>query len=182
VLADVSSPLPSTKAPERRKALIARFDGLRGTADRLGPSIDYVRLQLTLASAEFDIDRLAAEDRLTELFDYSAKILDLSSKGEAFARLAVALKRFAEKHYLTFGHSVEDACLEELDSVVLGLIYSTADQSTAVTGMLGALARGFLDKALEYTSLVKYGGATRPHRRRHHRFVSQTADISRQAQ
>lgn len=158
LLADLSSPLPSTKSPSRCRSLIGSFDGLRGTAERLGPSVDYVRLQLSLASAEFEIDQSAAERRLSELFDYVVKIEDLSSKGEAFARLLSVLKVLGSKHYLLFGSSLEKQCLEQLEGAVLSLIYSTADQYTAIAGIVRAMADSFLAKALEYVSLANTEG------------------------
>jgi hypothetical protein len=154
LLADLSLPLPFAPSETRRRDLIKSFDGLRGTAERLGPSIDYVRLQLSLASAEFVFDQVASEGRLMELVNYSAKVPDLSSRGEAFARLLVTLKILSGQKYLSFGHTLETQCFEELDGVVLLLILNTADQHAAVTGMISALARGFLSKALEYTSLA----------------------------
>ena len=145
LLAELSSPLSSTQPASNRRALIASFDGLRGTAERLGPSIDFVKLQLSLASAEFEFDQPAAERRLVELFDYAAKVQDLSSRGEAFARLlgTLKVKAFASQHYLSFGSSLEAQCSDGLENVVLLLIESTADQYTALTGIISSLAVGF---------------------------------------
>jgi hypothetical protein len=154
LLADLSSPLASIVLDVRRRELVGAFDGLRGTAERLGPSIDYVRLQLSLASAELVSDQPKAEGRLMELIEFVGKIQDLSSKGEAYARFLGALKGFAAKTHLAFGGSLEAQCSDELESVVLLLTDSTADQYTALTGMTSALAGGFLSKALEYASLV----------------------------
>jgi hypothetical protein len=154
LLADLSSPLPSIESVTRRRELIGAFDGLRGTAERLGSSIDYVRLQLSLASAELVSDQPAAEGRLMELLEFVARIQDLSSKGEAFARFLGALRSFATKTQLSFGTALDTQCSDELENVVLLLIESTADQYTALTGMTSALAGGFLSKALEYASMV----------------------------
>src|SRR5262249_9077126 len=92
LLADLSKAVAGSPTVERKRELIGMLDGVRGTAERLGPSVDYVRLHLSLALAEAEIDAAASEGRLIETFDYIARIGDVSSRGEAYAIFLGALK------------------------------------------------------------------------------------------
>ncbi len=154
LLADIASALPGAVEIERRKSLIAELDGLRGTAERLGPSVDYVKLQLTIALAEADFDGQAAEGRLIELLDYVARIGDLPAKGEAYARFLSAIKLLSSRLKLASGEMLEGQCASELESVVLLLSASTADQHFAMGGIIEGLALGDLDKALDYVKVL----------------------------
>lgn len=85
LLSDLSRAIAGAPTIQRKKELIGMLDGVRGTAERLGPSVDYVRLQLSLAVAEASIDFSASEGRLMEISDYISRIGDLPSRGEAYA-------------------------------------------------------------------------------------------------
>ena len=154
LLADLSTALVGTCEPERQRALIEALDGVRGTAERLGPSVSYVRLQLSIAAAEYTSNRSAAEGRFMELIDYIARISDLSSKGEAYAHFLAKLASLNCKGSFTSGDSLEQQCSNELETVVLQLVLSTADHYLALANVITALANGYLDKALEYTRIV----------------------------
>ncbi len=154
LLADISSALPGAPDMQRKRDLIAALDGLRGTAERLGPSVDYVRLQLTIALAEADFDGQAAEGRLIELVDYVARIGDPPAKGEAYARFLGTLKLLSSRLRFASGESLESQCASELESVVLLLSTSTADQRIALGGIIEGLAPGDLHKALDYVQLI----------------------------
>jgi hypothetical protein len=154
LLADISSALSGAPDAQRKRDLIAVLDGLRGTAERLGPSVDYVRLQLAIALSEAEVDPVAAEGRLIELLDYVARIGDLPAKGEAYARFLGTLKLLSARLTLMSGKSLETQCASELESVVLLLSTSTADQHVAVGGIIEGLAPGDLAKALDYVQLI----------------------------
>lgn len=154
LLADISAALSGAPDESRKRDLIAALDGLRGTAERLGPSVDYVRLQLAIALSEAEFDRPAAEGRLIELLNYVAKIGDLPAKGEAYARFLSTLKRISSRFVLLSGKSLETQCAGELESVVLVLSTSTADQHVALGGIIEGLAPGDLDKALDYVEVI----------------------------
>jgi hypothetical protein len=87
LLSDLSLPLVFSKSKELRESLIGYLDGLRGTAERLGRSIDFVKLQLSIATAQVETDRSSAESRLSDLAEYALKIADLTTRGEALARI-----------------------------------------------------------------------------------------------
>jgi hypothetical protein len=130
------------------------LDGVRGTAERLGPSVDYVRLQLSLALAETVIDPAAAEGRLMETFDYIARIGEMPSRGQAYATFLGELKKIPSSVKLQSGDSLEQSCTSELEAVVLTLSDATADHYLSLGDIITGLAPGDIDKALDYTKLV----------------------------
>ena len=138
----------------RKKELIGILDGLRATAERLGPSVDYVRLQLTIAIAETDLDPVMAEGRLLELFGYVTGIVDLPSKGQAYAQLLASLRGLPAGVELESGTTLQEQCTKELEGVVLTLSESTADHYLALGGIIAGLASGDLPRALDYTKIV----------------------------
>lgn len=154
LLSHLSRALPGAPDANRKKELIAAFDGVRASAERLGPSVDYVRLQLGIALAEVDVDPDAAEARLIETLDYVARIGDLPSRGEAYAAFLGHLRMLPSTAPIISKDLLEQQCGNELESVVLMLAESTADHYLALGGIISALAPGFVTKALDYTRVV----------------------------
>jgi hypothetical protein len=157
-LADLAQALRGAQTDARKKELIGILDGLRATAERLGPSVDYVRLQLSIAVAEMDLDPTTAEGRLLELVGYAVRIADLPSRGQAHAQLLAALRALPTKIKLESGTALEEQCTKELDDVVLTLSESTADHYLALGGIISGLAPGDLPRALDYTKIVNTEG------------------------
>ncbi len=158
LLADLSQALPGATTEDEKRELIGMLDGVRATAERLGPSVDYVRLQLALAGSEAGFDVVSAEGRLLELVDYVAAITDLPTKGQAYAQLLGSLRSLPPGVNLLSGKTLEDSCAKELEEVVLVLSESTADHYLALGGIIAALAPGDLQKALDYTRIVNTEG------------------------
>jgi len=154
LLADLSRAIVGGPTIERKKELIGMLDGVRGTAERLGPSVDYVRLQLSLALAEAEFDAAASEGRLMEAFDYSARIGDVPSRGEAYAAFLGALKRLPASVTLQSGDSLEQSCAGELEAVVLTLSEATADHYVSLGDIITGLCPGDVGKALDYIKVV----------------------------
>ena len=157
-LADLTLALPGTPSAQRKKELIAAIDGVRATGERLGPSVDYIRMNLTIASAEAAIDPEKGSGRLVEALDYIGRIDDLPSRGEAYARLFITLKAISNNAGLTNLKLLETKCASCLDEVVLILEGSTADHNRSLARIIAALAPGDLDKALDYVRVINTEG------------------------
>jgi hypothetical protein len=154
LLADIGVALSGTSEVDRRKSLIARLDGLRATAERLGPSVDVVRLQLEIAHSELPFDAAAAAGRLRSVLDYVDAIGDIPARGESYAQLLATLKMIAKENSQPWVAELEGKVTDRLDGVLLVLSESTADHYRALGGIIARLAVGDLRRALEYTSLV----------------------------
>jgi len=154
LLADLSTAFAGAVDDASKRRMIGVLDGIRATAERLGPSVDYVRLQVSIALAEGTFDLTAAEGRLMELLDFVAKIGDLPSRGEAYALFLSALKMLCAKGSLASGAAMERQCTNELEGVVLTLSGATADHYSALGGVISGLASGNIDRALDYTRIL----------------------------
>ncbi len=154
LLSDLSGALAGAPDPTRKKAFTDVLDGLRKTADRLGPSTDFVRLQAGIAAAEAEYDAVASEGRLIELLDYAARIGDLPSRGEAFARILATVRSLSPKVKYSSGDGIERQVGSELESVVLQLSGATADHYLALGGIICELSLGDLAKALDYVRIL----------------------------
>jgi DNA-binding transcriptional ArsR family regulator len=154
LLNDLSAALAGAPDSTRTKTLIDVLDGLRKTADRLGPSIEFVRLQAGIALAEAGFDVVASEGRLIELLDYAARIGDLPSRGEAFARILATLRSLSRNIKYSSGDAIERQVGSELESVVLRLSAATADHYLALGGIICELSLGDLAKALDYVRIL----------------------------
>src|SRR5208282_2217310 len=86
-LRELSTPLPFVADPEQAKQLVGVFDTLKATTEKLGPTEDYVRLQLRLTQTEARHDNKAANTRLLEAYFYINDIKDLEIKTACTARL-----------------------------------------------------------------------------------------------
>lgn len=64
VLHRLADPLHSVQESSGLPELVGMFDAQMAVAAKLGPSIDYVRLQIVLARCEFQYDKPACENRL----------------------------------------------------------------------------------------------------------------------
>lgn len=154
LLNDLSGALAGAPDSTRKKGLTNVLDGLRKTADRLGPSIAFVRLQAGIASAEAEYDTAASEGRLIELLDYAARIGDLPSRGEAFARILATVRSLSSRIKYSSGDTIERQVGSELESVVLQLSTATADHYLALGGIICELSLGDLAKALDYVRIL----------------------------
>jgi hypothetical protein len=107
-----------------------------------------------VAGAETTLNVAAAEGRLMELIDYVARIVDVSTRGQAYAHFLATLKTLNLRSAFASGEALEKQCASELETVVLQLSLSTADHYLALAGIITALASGYLEKSLEYVRIV----------------------------
>ena len=70
VLRELAAPLPFMKDKERARRLVGIFDGQKNTVEHIGPTEDYIRLQLLLARTERKYDTAACSNRIDEVYLY----------------------------------------------------------------------------------------------------------------
>jgi len=135
LLVDLSEALAGPSLEEEKRELIGLLDGAHATAERLGPSVDYVKLQLALALSEADFDMKAAESRLLELCEYVKKIADLPSKGQAYTQFLGALRSIPSSVNFESGKVLEKQCAAEFEDVVL--VLSEGKRPASPSGWVG---------------------------------------------
>ena len=94
VLRELAAPLPFMRDEERAHRLVGIFDGQKNTVEHIGPTEDYVRLQLLLARTERKYGTAACSNRIDEVYLYiHYEIDDLAVKASCLAWLLAAVKR-----------------------------------------------------------------------------------------
>lgn len=147
ILRELATPLPSGSDIEKVQELVKTFDGLRGTIEHLGPTEEYVRLQLTLAEAESLFDFISAGNRLVDSYLYIASLNDLSIKTTCMARLVSVLIKIDKNNELEEKDGIFSLAREELISEIDKLLKFTAFHFDLVKRVIKSLATSIPETA-----------------------------------
>lgn len=138
---ELASPLPHVSDHAKLRDLIAAFDAHKVSIERLGPSEEYVRLQLHIARGEARIDEQAAASRLEGIYVYSADIDDLSSKAGCLAWLWGALAVIDPVESFERSSQLHSSVQRELQATIDSILKESAEQYMATRSVIRALAR-----------------------------------------
>ncbi|MCD2453593.1 hypothetical protein GO003_024745 [Methylicorpusculum oleiharenae] len=141
VYQELVSPLVCIADLEKVKTIIARLDGLREPIKASGPTLEYVKLQVTLAEAESRYDSRIASDRLLEVYFYIDELLEPGTKLATLAVLAYGLKIINADNQPELHSGLHASVVKGLESVVDEILTKTADHYEAVQSGIGALSR-----------------------------------------
>lgn len=138
---ELASCLPYSDDDAAVARLIGRIDGQEPVLQRLGPTEDFVRLQLIIARAEHRRDRVRAEKRLVELFFYvMADVEEFATRVASVARYLAGISRIDPDQNLEASeglHSEVDRVFREHIQLLLS---TTADHFEATRNVIAALA------------------------------------------
>jgi hypothetical protein len=151
ILADLAKPIEHCTDWTLRLQIITTFDAQKSYAERVGPSADFVRLQLHLAAAEFSHDRSSAVRRILDSYFFSANLADLSTRLLCYAYLEEFLSRFPSVEEIQREGVVEILSIE-ISKGVDALLAATADHYAALTPLLKRIARYDPERAYSYCS------------------------------
>lgn len=149
VYQELASPLVYIPNLEQAKAIIGRLDGLKGTIESAGPTLEYAKLQATLAEAEGRYDRQAASGRLQNLFFDVDALTESGTKLAALAVLARVLREVDPDMEFEAQGGIHSEVVRSLKAVVGEILAKTADHFEAVRPAIGALARSDTRISLE---------------------------------
>lgn len=145
----ISMPLPFITDDAVAAELLKSLDAQRGSVEKYGPTIDYVRLQCLMAEAEIKRDHKRARDRIVEIYYYiCGQVVDISTKVEAFAYVLSALARIDVNGELEKEEQIRSATESELESGLSTLFASTAEQLRICRGAIEALSVSRIDLAI----------------------------------
>jgi hypothetical protein len=148
-LRELATPLPQINDSVAVFKLIASFDTQRATIETLGPTEDYVRLQLTLAEAESRFDQDACSRRLEECYLYISYIGDLAVKTASEAALTATLLKIDPLCELENKSHIHSVAESDLDSDLKKLLATTAQHSISTRRIIEALATVRPEKGLQ---------------------------------
>jgi hypothetical protein len=141
VLRELAAPLPFIEVKQRARRLVGIFDGQKNTVEHIGPTEDYVRLQLLLARTERKYDTEACSNRLDEVYLYiHYEIDDLAIKASSLAWLLAAVNRIDPEGELEAMGKIRHLTASDLKSNVDNLLQETADHFQSTRSIIRALA------------------------------------------
>jgi len=135
--------------PEQISNLIHRFDAQRAAVEKVGPTTDFVYLQLLLTLGESRVDVRAAGNRLVDVFAAVSQISDFATKAGCLARLIDMLPLIDPTGEIRAREGIETLSLEDFEATVTELLGSTADHKSATREIIGALAPRYSASAIK---------------------------------
>lgn len=141
VMRDLASALPHLSDVAVAKTLVGIVDGQIHELERLGPTEDYVELQLLLAETESSYNIAAAQDRVDDVYLFIELLNDISVKAATMVQLSAALERIdPNKHFERTQDKLHTWAREQAAAYVSELLAGTAHQTEALTSIVRTLA------------------------------------------
>jgi hypothetical protein len=137
---ELATPLPHAESSTDLRALIGLFDSQKSRIEQLGPTEDYVRLQLLLSQAETSYDFAAATSRAVDVYLFIDRISDLVIKAACLASFVGALHEMDPALAMENPDKLHSLGSDELRKYVAELLQDTAQHDFVVDGVLDALA------------------------------------------
>jgi hypothetical protein len=140
-LRELATPVPYVPDAAMLRRLIGTFDAQKEAIERVGPTVDYVRLQLQLCQADARYDRVSASQRLVEIYYYVDGIGELELKTACLGYIAAAIPAIDPDLTLKEVADVSELSHRELERYVRQLLDSTADHYMVTMSIIAALAK-----------------------------------------
>jgi hypothetical protein len=137
---ELATPIPHIPDTDTVAELIGVFDAQKVNTERLGPTEDYVWLQLTLAEAEHRLSLPHMAERVVETYIYVSDIPDLVVKTACLARLLSTLDSVDPEQTLEIKDRLHSIVRRDFDASITRLLSETADHFKVVRSVLKALA------------------------------------------
>ena len=135
--------------PDELAPLIRTFDSQKATIERLGPSTDYVHLQLLLCGAEWKYDSMAASHRLVDAYLWISAVKDVATKTACLARLLDLFDVVDPGRAVRQREGLDQLAESEFAAGLQELLLSTADHDFATRDIITALVRHLPGRAID---------------------------------
>ncbi len=153
-ICSLCAPLAFTRDDPSFDEAVRLVDGMRATLERLGPSADFVRLQLLLASGLLLQGRPEpACDRAIDAYLFSLNVDEASTRCECLGHLVAFLGRHAPRESVLRTAGLDEA-QGELESSFAVLLADSASHGIVCGGPVLALAGGRIDLAEHFVEAV----------------------------
>lgn len=149
---ELASPLIFIPDLELAKKIIGRLDGLKGTIQSAGPTLEYVKLQTLLARAEIRYNKNATLRRLENLYFDIEVLTEPGTKLAALALLARVLKVVDPDKKFEVEIDIHSAVFSDIQFTVDEILTKSADHFEAVSPAIEALASSDTKIALDVLS------------------------------
>jgi hypothetical protein len=139
-LRELATGLRHVESRSQLESLLRMFDAQRSTVERLGPTLDYVRLQLLLARAEGPIDFSACSSRLIDTYLYVEAIPELGTRCSALAYFISELTDIDASKNLESNYQLHSRVQSDLKVGLPKLLDESADHEFVTRDIVKALA------------------------------------------
>jgi len=146
----LSQAIPKITSKEKRDVLIGYIDSQKQAIKDIGPTDEFVRLQLILAEAESILSLDMARDRLINLYlDDISEISDAVTKAACLAWFVATLVKIDPDKKIEKEEGVYSIAEMELKDNIPYILNSTADQFHAIKEVIVAISSACIDYAEE---------------------------------
>ncbi len=146
---EIVSPLPFIEDPFKVQQLISILDSQKGTIEHIGPTEDYVRLQLLLVQAESSSNFEVARDRLIDIYLYIDDLKDLAIRTNCIARMAALLTEIDSQRLLEKTDQLHTYVYNDLQTDIQLILDTTGDHYRATRKIIQSLVKTKQDIALD---------------------------------
>ena len=151
-LRDLASPLPGIKDANLLRPLLTAFDIQKEAARKIGPTQDYIGLQLLLAQAEATFNPPRANERLLEVYFDVRDLKELDTRTVCTALLISSLTQLGESDLQTEDKQLKSQTELDFNVDLDQLLGSTADHYAVTRRSIEALAKAAPIFALKVTA------------------------------
>jgi len=138
-LREIATPLPHIKDCKRVQCIIEDFNNLDSSLKHNGPTQEYVRLQLLLATAENTYDHNAAIYRLLAVYCDIAEYVDISAKCECLALLRLSLMELDTNKELEAYHNLHTLVENDFTTGFDMLLHYSADHYKTIRNIVSIM-------------------------------------------
>ncbi len=149
---EIASPLPFVTESTKAKSLVSIFDSQKSTIEHIGPTEDYIRMQLLLAQTESNFDFEAARDRIVDIYLYIDDLKDLATKANCLARLAALLVKVDPQRLLDDQDKIHTCVFDDLLADTNLILETTGDHYQTTHTIIQSLTKTRRDLALDFAT------------------------------
>jgi hypothetical protein len=153
-LRHIAAPLAHARASDELSGVISRIIRQAKALEAVGPSEEYVRLQLLIARGQTAVDSNAALERLVDVYLYISEVDEPNTKASCLAWLLRALPDIDSNEVLEARDHLHSMVRDELSHLVSQLLADTAQHMQVLRPIVEALAKHHIDIALNYVPSV----------------------------
>lgn len=160
IFRELATCLPYLEDKEKAKHYVSVLDSQMGSLEQLGPTEEFVRLNLILARTEHAFSAEGARGRLIDTYLRIDLLDDLATKTSCLARFLASLRRIDPSREYEVKDTLHSLAQRDFDANLRKLLATTADHYDATSGIVQALAWGSASHAVEVALQLNM-----PHRR-----------------
>jgi hypothetical protein len=136
------------------QSLIRIFDTQKATIFRLGPTLEYIHLQLLLAAAESKYDKRLTAHRVVDTYLTTVEVRDLAAKTTCLARMIDSFGVVDPDGSIRSKEGIDEMARNEFEACLARLLLATADHEVIARDIIAALVRHTAGRAIDVALML----------------------------